>query len=291
MTPILIICGVVAGISIYDFFTTRNWQQVTSATRNHAVFEKRNKTYGAFQIRRNYNRTLALILVGMTGGVGLIYAATSANAKEFKPAVKIPVADLKTVEIVFPEKQPEPEIVKPKQAEPQKQAEMQKFTEPDPTDDPTKNQKVNIDPKNAGDQDKKGTGEPFTPNPDPKTLPGDGNGGGNPPPSPPEDPEIPDVPAEFPGGMAKIRPFLKENLDYPQIALEEGRGGKVYLRFIVDKNGEISDITVTRKAPDCAECDAEAKRVIRRMPKWTPGTKKGKPVKTYFNIPISFFPG
>lgn len=288
MTPILIICGVVAGVSIYDFFTTRNWQQVTSVTRNQAVFEKRNKNYGAFQIRRNYNRTLALILVGMTGGVGLIYAATNASTKAFKKPVEIPVAELETVEMDLPQKQPkpEPEVVKPK-GEPRQQANMQKVVAPAPSNDPNKNDKLNIDPKNAGPEDKKGNGE-FIPNPPDPEPPGKGNGGE--PPLPPEDPQIPDVPAEFPGGMGKLKPFLKENIVYPQLPLEEGRGGKVYLRFIVDKNGEISDVTVIRKAADCPECDVEARRVFHRMPKWTPGTKKGKPVKTYFNIPVSFTP-
>lgn len=289
MTPILIICGVVAGVSIYDFFTTRNWQQVTSVTRNQAVFEKRNQHYGAFQIRRNYNRTLAFILVGMTGGVGLLYAATTASIKEFKPAIEIPVAETEPIDIAIPEKQPEPEpeIVKPK-AGPRQQADQQKVVAPTPSDDPTKNDKVNIDAKNAGPEDKKGNGE-FVPN-DPKPEPPGNGGGGTPLPPVSEEPQIPDVPAEFPGGMGKLKPFLRENIVYPQLPLEEGRGGKVYLRFIVDKDGEISDVTVTRKAPDCAECDAEAKRVIRRMPRWTPGTKKGKPIKTYFNIPVSFTP-
>lgn len=290
MTPILIICAVVAGISIYDYLNTRSWQQVTSAIRNEAVFEKRNKSYGAFQIRRNYNRTLGLILIGMTGGVGIIYAATNASAKAFKSKVEIPVAELETIEMNFNEKQPEQEVAKPKEAAPKQQADMQKSVEVTPTDDPNKNQKVNIDPKNAGPEDKKGNGDPFTPIPDPRQSAGEGDGKD---PLPPitDDPQIPDIPAEFPGGMGKMKPFLAENVKYPQEALEELRGGKVYVRFIVDKEGEISDVTVIRKSPDCPECDAEAKRVIRRMPKWTPGKKNGKPVKTYFNIPVSFMPG
>lgn len=117
-----------------------------------------------------------------------------------------------------------------------------------------------------------------------------------PPPMPPppskENPnEIDNIleePAEYPGGRAALMKFLQNNLTYPQTAIESGLQGKCYLRFVVAKDGAISNVTVVKKVPDCPECDEEAIRVVKMMPKWIPGKAKGKAVNSYFNLPINF---
>lgn len=102
-------------------------------------------------------------------------------------------------------------------------------------------------------------------------------------PLPPE--KIVDVPAEFPGGKAAMFKFLAENMQYPAgLDIQ----GKCWLRFVVDEEGNISDIKVTRGIPDCPECDAESIRVVKLMPKFNPGLAGGKPVRVYYDLPINF---
>ncbi len=90
----------------------------------------------------------------------------------------------------------------------------------------------------------------------------------------------------FPGGdEARIR-FLTENIKYPQIARESSISGTVYVTFVVEKNGNVTDVRVLRGIG--GGCDEEAVRVIKAMPKWSPGKQRGKPVRVQFNMPIKF---
>lgn len=91
---------------------------------------------------------------------------------------------------------------------------------------------------------------------------------------------------EFPGGETKKNKFLRENINYPMEAREAGLQGTVYITFVVERDGKISDIRLLRGIG--AGCDEEALRVIRLMPKWNPGTQKGKPVRVQMNLPIVF---
>ena len=97
-----------------------------------------------------------------------------------------------------------------------------------------------------------------------------------------------DESADFPGGMAKLKEYMKANLMYPETALELGIEGKCYLQFIVSAKGNISNVKVIRGIPDCPECDKEAIRLTKAMPNWTPGKINGEPVNSLFNLPISF---
>ena len=90
----------------------------------------------------------------------------------------------------------------------------------------------------------------------------------------------------FPGGdEARIR-FLTENIKYPQIARESSIQGTVYVTFVVERNGNVTDVRVLRGIG--GGCDEEAVRVIKAMPKWNPGKQRGKPVRVQFNMPIKF---
>ncbi|MBL7906183.1 MAG: energy transducer TonB [Bacteroidales bacterium] len=90
----------------------------------------------------------------------------------------------------------------------------------------------------------------------------------------------------FPGGdEARIR-FLTENINYPQIARESSIHGTVYVTFVVERNGNVTDVRVLRGIG--GGCDEEAIRVIKAMPKWSPGKQRGKPVRVQFNMPIKF---
>lgn len=100
--------------------------------------------------------------------------------------------------------------------------------------------------------------------------------------------DVTDSPAEFPGGMSILRRFLSENIQFPQSALNRNFSGKVYVRFIVDADGKISNATIKRGIPDCPECDEEALRVVKKMPAFKPGVVNNKNVASYFTLPIMF---
>lgn len=98
--------------------------------------------------------------------------------------------------------------------------------------------------------------------------------------------EIVEQSPQFPGGDQALRKYLEENLKYPVIAQENGIEGRVYVTFVIDKNGDISDIQV-RRSPD-ASLGKEAIRVVQSMPKWIPGKQNGRNVRVYFTLPVNF---
>ena len=97
---------------------------------------------------------------------------------------------------------------------------------------------------------------------------------------------IPDVNPEFAGGEAKLYEYLSENIKYPDLARDGGITGKVYVQFVVEKDGSITNIQVKRDIG--GGCGEEAKRVVRGMPKWKPGKVGGRTVRSQFILPINF---
>ena len=90
----------------------------------------------------------------------------------------------------------------------------------------------------------------------------------------------------FPGGESAMYKWLQDNIIYPAAASEEGVQGKVTVQFIVEKDGSITHVQVVRgKHP---ALDAEAARVIRKMPRWTPGRNNGQPVRVTSHLPVQF---
>ena len=98
--------------------------------------------------------------------------------------------------------------------------------------------------------------------------------------------DIPEEMPEFPGGINELMKFLQENMKYPEDATKEGKQGRVIVRFVIDKDGTISDATVLRSV--YPSIDAEALRVVNAMPKWTPGKVKGAPVRVTYTLPLVF---
>lgn len=95
-----------------------------------------------------------------------------------------------------------------------------------------------------------------------------------------------DEPAEFPGGLSALMKWLSLNVEYPEIAKKNKIEGKVIIQFIVEKDGSIGDAKILNSVDPYL--DAEAIRVIKLLPNWKPGSNNGIPVRSYFNLPISF---
>ena len=91
---------------------------------------------------------------------------------------------------------------------------------------------------------------------------------------------------EFPGGMDALYKYLSQNIKYPQLARENGITGKVYVTFVVEKDGSIANPKILRDIG--GGCGAEAIRVVKAMPKWNPGKQRGKAVRVQFNLPVNF---
>ncbi|MCL1850529.1 MAG: energy transducer TonB, partial [Bacteroidetes bacterium] len=88
------------------------------------------------------------------------------------------------------------------------------------------------------------------------------------------------------GGLDSMYQFLRENLIYPTEAKEKGISGQVFLEFVVEKDGSVSNVKVIKGTHP--ELDAEALRAVKLLPKWKPGKQNGKPVRCFYNIPVRF---
>ena len=95
-----------------------------------------------------------------------------------------------------------------------------------------------------------------------------------------------DVFPKFPGGDGELEKYLTASVIYPRAAREVGIQGTVVVRFVVNKNGAVSDVTIKKNPSNILS--NEAARVVKAMPKWIPGKQNGKAVSVYFELPINF---
>jgi len=91
---------------------------------------------------------------------------------------------------------------------------------------------------------------------------------------------------EFPGGTEALMRYLSTSIRYPTIAQENGISGKVSVQFVINANGEVSNVIVVRGVDP--SLDREAVRVVQAMPKWTPGKQRNRPVRVSYTVPINF---
>ncbi|MCH5214299.1 MAG: energy transducer TonB [Muribaculaceae bacterium] len=98
--------------------------------------------------------------------------------------------------------------------------------------------------------------------------------------------EAVEQPAEFPGGQSALTKWLSNNIRYPEQAQQNGVSGRVIVRFVVEKDGSIGNVTVLKGVDK--DLDNEAIRVVKRMPKWQAGKNNGQAVRSYFTLPVTF---
>jgi periplasmic protein TonB len=260
-------------------------------TLDDIVFEHRNKDYGAYELRTSYSKNLSRAFwIGTS--VVMISISASAIYANLQPKEKAPEG----VDIVLSEifekapKQPV-EPPKPKEVEPPKpQVAQEKFVQITPVDDsqpeevtPTQSE---LDIAIFGNEKKEG-------NPSESII-------DDTPPA--ETPKSEAVVAEiekednfftfveqaptFAGGMSEMYKFLGKHLRYPNPAQRSGTQGKVFLSFIVEKDGSITDVTTIKGIG--FGCDEEAERVFKLMPKWIAGKQNGRAVRVKFTMPVIF---
>lgn len=98
--------------------------------------------------------------------------------------------------------------------------------------------------------------------------------------------DVVEVMPQYPGGPIAMLKYIMENIKYPEQAMKEGIQGRVTVRFIVEKDGSISDVRPVLSVHPLL--NKEAVRVVESMPKWSPGKQNGKPVRVRFNVPVMF---
>jgi len=248
------------------------------------IFENRNKEYGAYNLRKRYHRTLL---------VAFLFAMVALSTAVFAPYIRAntrKVVDNKEQkEEVFVRMerldQPQEEVIRVEAPPPPPQAIFQqqiRYIAPKVVDTVINQEQVSqmitMDESVDKVQDEQvGVVEYVA----------EGELGKEEIPA--EEPVffiVEEMPSFQGKGEEGFREYIAQNLRYPEIALENGISGKVYVQFAVNSKGDVVDAVVVRGVDPAL--DKEAVRLIMSSPKWTPGKQRGNPVKVQFTFPINF---
>lgn len=260
------------------------------------VFEGRNKAYGAYRLRKSTTKRNILAMVAVV--LLLIVAFIILTVKNFVDEQRAKVAMTQVAELTN-YKQPEKKAeVKQKkvEVEPERVVERVKssikFTAPVikkddevKPDEELKTQDELMSTKTAiGTFDVKGNDDANGEILKAKDVIAEPE-----PPKHEEENKVFDIVEQqplFPGGPAALMKYLSENTKYPVVALENGVQGRVTVQFVVEKDGSISDVHVLRGVDP--SLDKEAVRVVKSMPRWTPGKQNGITVRVNYRVPVLF---
>jgi protein TonB len=256
-------------------------QKVNAAPMDEIVFERRNKTYGAYILRKYYKKhvTRALLLAVAILLAGLAYPLVSSYYAQSRAKYIEKVANAEFMDMDKP-KEDAPPPPPPPPPPPAALEQKVKFVAPVVTTEEvveeadifnqdelaqTTNEAVQVVEEVAEVVQKEEVIEVEEAKPV-FTI-------------------VEEMPS-FPGGESERNKFLAENIVYPQQATENGIQGTVYVSFVVDSKGNVTDVKLLRGIG--GGCDEEALRVVKMMPKWHPGKQNGKQVRVLFNMPIYF---
>ena len=265
------------------------------------VFAGKNKEYGAYQLRkgtsgRNIKALLILVIAAALVGGFLAWKVIEQKQAEEQQAY-MEAMQLAKLQQQAKKEEKKKEPVKPK-IEPKKEIpvarETQKFTAPVIKKDELvkeENQVKQMDKLDekvaVGTENKEGTKDRLA-----EAVRSDIAVAAPPPPPAPK-PEVSnkvfDVVEEmphFPGGPAALQAFLSSNTKYPVVAQENGVQGRVIVSFVVERDGSITDVKVVRSVDP--SLDREATRVVKSMPRWSPGKQNGSAVRVKYTVPVVF---
>jgi protein TonB len=258
------------------------------------LFENRNKQYGAYTLRKEYNKRLMTAIGGMFSLVAIVVACLSFKSKEKAGPIEIgtvitleaaaPTPPPKKKEIIQPIIKPHVDAGAPKPPA----ATIQNTTIAITKEETTVPTNAEMENKVISDKTTDGT-------PTDGTVQSQGDGTGK---SGPGTAEVTTPPAqeensildkaeympEYPGGTSAMIRFLRKNLR--EITNEEERTVKVQVRFIVDKTGVVTGFEIVKSGGD--EYDKEVLRVMKKMPNWKPGSQNGRNVNVYMTLPVVF---
>ncbi len=264
-----------------------DWDNVVYSGRNNIVFEGKNREYGAFVLRKDYNKTISMAVIASV--VFLVFAISV-------PAIIAYLESLKSEEVVIkddndvnlmdappvdPDEPPPPPVEPPPPVQ-----ETIKFVPPVVTNEEVPEEDIpptqeELKETNAGVVTQEGSGDIVD-------LPIETKN------EVIEDPDankvfvsVEEMPT-FPGGDEGLMKFMQKSVSYPALEKENGISGTVYVYFVVNKEGNIEDAKVVRGVKGGSGLDKEALRVINNMPKWSIARQNGRPVKVQFTYPVKF---
>jgi len=258
------------------------------------VFADRNKSYGAYELRSKSSKIMTKALI-VSAGVFLLAGFAPLAYKKIFPGVVEITAPPKVVvldNVIHDMKKPEPEKkIEPVKADPVKVKTIAVSSKIVVVDKKELPEPPSIDEmQDAVISNKTQDGE-IKPNLVINSTLATGTGDGLPKGEEGGDPNavvemgVDEYP-EFIGGMKAFTKYMERNLRYPSQAQEEGVKGKVFVSFVVEIDGSITDVKVLRGIG--FGCDEEAMKVIKKSPLWKPGRNKGKAVRVRYNMPINF---
>lgn len=277
--------------------TSKEWRDI--------VFANKNKEFGAYELRsksdRRHNMAMVYTLIGLVVVVFLIfgyskysdYQAEKAALEAKEKAEKMSQAILEQVEETPEEEEIEeqkfeqPEVVVPEEVLATVQVTQIAIVDADKVknevmdmetqkEDNTARGVVNQEGSDDADKFKAVQEQVVVKEPEPVE-------------EKPKEEKIfvaVEQPAEFPGGTAAMMKWLNNNIRYPEAAQQNDIQGKVVVNFVVEKDGSIAQVKIAKGVDK--DLDREAIRVVKKMPRWQPGKNNGVPVRSYFNLPVTF---
>lgn len=277
--------------------TSKEWRDI--------VFANKNKEFGAYELRsksdRRHNMAVVYTLIGLVVVVFLIfgyskysdYQAEKAALEAKEKAEKMSQAILEQVEETPEEEEIEeqkfeqPEVVVPEEVLATVQVTQIAIVDADKVknevmdmetqkEDNTARGVVNQEGSDDADKFKAVQEQVVVKEPEPVE-------------EKPKEEKIfvaVEQPAEFPGGTAAMMKWLNNNIRYPEAAQQNDIQGRVVVNFVVEKDGSIAQVKIAKGVDK--DLDREAIRVVKKMPRWQPGKNNGVPVRSYFNLPVTF---
>jgi protein TonB len=255
------------------------------------IFEGRNKEYGAYELRKSYNRRLIRALMGTAAVILLLFIGYFVSGMKFGPKKQaVVVQDVQLEDVKEERKEPPPPP--PPKVEPPK-VEMAKFTPPKivPDDKVKEEEKPPVQEKledtKIGTVNQEGIKDEGI------TAPPVSDAGKGVVEAPKDNTDYDktftkvEIESAYPGGSAAWLRYLNKNLRFPDEAVNNEISGTVVVQFIVDKEGIVSDVEAI-SGPESGGLREEAARVIKKSGKWTPAIQNGRQVKSYKKQPIVF---
>ena len=262
------------------------------------VFDGKNKTYGAYQLRkgtsgRNIKSLIILVIAAALVGGFLAWKVIEQKQAE-QQAAYMEAMELSKLQKEA-KKQEKKEVVKPK-VEPKKEIpvarQTQKFTAPVIKKDELVKEENQIKQMDKLD-DKVAVGTENHEGTKDRNVEAVRNdiAVNTPPPAPKEEVtnkvfDVVEVMPSYPGGQGALLSYLSSHVKYPVVAQENGVQGRVTVSFVVERDGSITDVHVVRSVDP--SLDREAARVVSSMPNWQPGKQNGSAVRVKFNVPVQF---
>jgi len=240
------------------------------------VFKGRNQEYGAYVLRKKYRKyvTISMLaaLIILIGGVAYpVIASYISKNKIIKEDKSVETEILNAPKEDLPPPPPPP-------PPPEAMAEKVKFTVPKVVEDTVETGLATQDDlSNKGNTEAPPEEEIKVEEVKEQVIQQE---------APKEIFTVVEEQPGYPGGDEARIKYLQENIKYPEEAKELGVQGKVFVTFVVEVDGSITDVRVLRGIG--AGCDEEAIRVVKSMPRWVPGKQRGQPVRVQFNLPIKF---